>query len=116
MLRKAAEQGDFLVVALNSDESVRRLKGPTRPIYCAADRAHLLGELECVGAVVIFEQDTAEDVARAVQPDVLVKGKQYDVDAIPEARVVLAQGGRVELIDVVEGRSTTKTVEKIRAG
>lgn len=115
LLRRAAALGDFLVVAINADESVRRLKGPTRPIYSAADRAQLLGELECVGAVVIFDQDTPEKLIQTVNPDVLVKGRQYRLEDIPGAAFVQASGGRVELLDVVEGKSTTRTVERIRS-
>lgn len=115
LLRRAAALGDFLVVAINTDESVRRLKGPTRPIYSAADRAQLLGELECVGAVVIFGEDTPEKLIQTVKPDVLVKGRQYKLDEIPGAAFVQASGGRVELLDVVEGKSTTSTVERIRS-
>ncbi len=115
LLRRAAALGDFLIVAINTDESVRKLKGPTRPIYPAADRAQLLGELECVGAVVIFGEDTPEKLIQAVKPDVLVKGAQYKLEEIPGAAFVQARGGRVELLDVVEGKSTTRTVERIRS-
>jgi D-beta-D-heptose 7-phosphate kinase/D-beta-D-heptose 1-phosphate adenosyltransferase len=115
LLRRAAALGDFLVVAINTDESVRKLKGPTRPIYPAADRAQLLGELECVGAVVIFGEDTPEKLIQTVKPDVLVKGRQYKLEEIPGAAFVQASGGRVELLDVVEGKSTTRTVERIKS-
>ncbi|MFO0493466.1 MAG: adenylyltransferase/cytidyltransferase family protein, partial [bacterium] len=115
LLRRAAALGDFLVVAVNGDESVRRLKGAGRPIYPIADRAQLLGELECVGAVVVFDEPTPENVVHAVRPDVLVKGRQYRIEEIPGASFVQSHGGRVELLDVVEGRSTTGTVERIRS-
>lgn len=115
LLRRASALGDFLIVAVNGDESVRRLKGPTRPIYPIADRAQLLGELECVGAVIVFDEDTPEKVVHAVRPDVLVKGAQYQIDQIPGASFVQSYGGKVELLDVIAGRSTTNTVEKIRA-
>ncbi len=114
LLRRAAALGEFLVVAVNDDASVRRLKGPQRPIYPVHDRAQLLGELECVGAVVVFGEDTPEELVRLVRPDVLVKGAQYDIKSIPGAAFVQSYGGKVELLDVVEGRSTTRTVEKIR--
>ncbi len=114
LLRRAAALGDFLVVAVNTDDSVRKLKGPDRPVYTLADRAQLLGELECVGAVVAFGDDTPEALIRAIRPDVLVKGAQYDKGAIPGACFVESIGGRVELLSVVEGRSTTGTVTKIR--
>jgi len=116
LLRRAAALGDYLVVAINDDASVRKLKGPTRPVYGVEDRATLLGELECVGAVVVFGQDTPEELVHVVEPDVLVKGAQYEVDKIPGAKFVQDRGGRVELLDVVPGRSTTNTVGKIRGG
>lgn len=116
LLRRAAALGDFLVVAVNDDASVRRLKGPDRPVYSVQDRAALLGELECVGAVAVFGEDTPEDLVRAVRPEVLVKGAQYDEANIPGAAFVKSIGGRVALLDVVEGRSTTRTVQKIRGG
>jgi D-beta-D-heptose 7-phosphate kinase/D-beta-D-heptose 1-phosphate adenosyltransferase len=116
LLRRAAALGDYLIVAVNGDDSVRRLKGPTRPIYPIADRAQLLGELECVGSVVVFDEDTPEKVIHAITPDVLVKGAQYKIEDIPGAQYVIDHGGRVELLDVVPGRSTTNTVDRIRAG
>ena len=115
LLRRAAALGDFLVVAINDDASVRRLKGPERPIYTQDDRAALLGELECVSAVVVFSDDTPENLIRAIKPDVLVKGAQYDLDKIPGARFVIENGGKVELLEVVPGRSTTSTVSRIRS-
>lgn len=115
LLRQAAGCGDFLIVAINSDESVRKLKGAERPVYNERDRAELLGGLACVGAVVVFGDDTPERLIRAIRPDVLVKGAEYQGTAIPGAAFVESYGGRVELISMVEGKSTTKTVEKIRA-
>ena len=114
LLKRAAALGDFLIVAVNDDASVRKLKGPSRPIYPIQDRSQLLGELECVSAVVVFGEDTPEKIIHAVVPDVLVKGAQYKVSEIPGAAFVQKYGGRVELLDVVEGRSTTGTVAKIR--
>lgn len=114
LLRRAAALGDFLIVAINDDAGVRKLKGPGRPVYPVEDRAALLGELECVGAVVVFSDDTPESLVRAIRPDVLVKGAQYDPATIPGAAFVKSFGGRVELLDVVKGRSTTGTVSRIR--
>jgi D-beta-D-heptose 7-phosphate kinase/D-beta-D-heptose 1-phosphate adenosyltransferase len=114
LLRRAAALGDYLIVAVNDDASVRKLKGAGRPIYPIEDRAQLLGELECVGAVVVFGEDTPEKIIHAVVPDVLVKGAQYELDKIPGAKFVIDRGGRVELLEVVPGRSTTTTVERIR--
>lgn len=114
LLRRASELGDFLVVATNDDAGIRRLKGPDRPVYPMEDRVQLLGALEFVDAVVVFSDDTPEALVRAVRPDVLVKGAQYDKATIPGAAFVESIGGRVALLDVVEGRSTTSTVAKIR--
>lgn len=116
LLRRAAECGDFLIVAVNDDASVRKLKGPDRPVYPLTDRAQLLGELECVGAVVAFAEDTPERVIRAVRPDVLVKGAQYAPETIPGAEFVRSIGSQLRLLPIVEGRSTTRTLEKIRGG
>lgn len=114
LLRRAAATGDFLIVAINSDESVRKLKGPERPVYDERDRAELLGGLACVGAVVVFSEETPERLIKAVTPDVLVKGAEYEGTEIPGAAHVVGAGGRVELIGMVAGRSTTKTVARIR--
>ncbi len=119
LLRRAASEGDFLVVAVNTDESVRRLKGrkdPTRPVNGEIDRAELLGGLECVDAVVLFEDDTPERLIRAVKPDVLVKGAEYRVDQVPGAAFVQESGGRVVLLEMVEGKSTTGILSRARGG
>lgn len=116
MLRRAAGFGDFLVVAVNTDASVKRLnKGPDRPINNEIDRAELLSGLDCVGAVVLFDDDTPEALIRAIEPDVLVKGAEYSVNQIPGAKFVLDRGGRVELVEMIKGRSTTGLVERIRS-
>jgi len=117
LLERAAAMGDFLIVGLNSDDSVRRLKGgkdPSRPINTEHDRAVVLGGLACVGAVSIFDDDTPERLIRAVKPDVLVKGAEYTVEQVPGAAFVIQNGGRVELLSMVEGRSTTGAVARIR--
>ncbi|CAN5788655.1 D-glycero-beta-D-manno-heptose-7-phosphate kinase [soil metagenome] len=114
-LERAAELGDFLVVGVNDDAGVRRLKGPGRPVNDVAERAGMLAALQCVGAVIVFAEETPQKIVEAITPDVLVKGAQYDIDRIPGAAHVLQHGGRVELVEVVPGRSTTRTVEAIRA-
>jgi D-beta-D-heptose 7-phosphate kinase/D-beta-D-heptose 1-phosphate adenosyltransferase len=117
LLERAAAMGDFLIVGLYSDDSVRRLKGgkdPSRPINTEHDRAVVLGGLACVGAVSIFDDDTPERLIRAVKPDVLVKGAEYTVEQVPGAAFVIQNGGRVELLSMVEGRSTTGAVARIR--
>ncbi len=119
LLRRAADEGDFLIVAVNSDDSVRRLKGkkdPTRPINAEQDRAELLGGLECVDAVIVFDDDTPERLIRELRPDVLVKGAEYRVDQVPGASFVQECGGRVVLLEMIQGKSTTAIVTKARQG
>ncbi|MBA4120470.1 MAG: bifunctional heptose 7-phosphate kinase/heptose 1-phosphate adenyltransferase [Isosphaera sp.] len=115
LLRRARAEGDYLVVAINDDAGVRALKGPGRPVHTQADRAEILAALECVDAVTIFSEPTPEALVRSLRPDVLVKGDQYDKAAIPGAAFVESIGGRVALLSVVPGRSTTATVSKVRA-
>jgi rfaE bifunctional protein nucleotidyltransferase chain/domain len=117
MLSRAAELGDFLIVALNDDESVRRLKGPSRPVQTVDQRAEMLSALACVGAVVVFGDDTAVGLINAIRPDILVKGAQYDPDKVPEAIAMreLGGGGRVEWLPVVEGQSTTTNLAKLKS-
>lgn len=115
MLSRAAELGDFLVVAINDDASVRRLKGEGRPVQNVDDRVAMLSALGCVGAVVVFGADTAVDLVRAIKPDLLVKGAQYDPERVPEAIVMRELGcGRVEWLEVVPGQSTTSNLAKAR--
>ena len=115
-LEEAATLGDRLVVGVNADASVRRLKGPTRPLVPGEERAELVGALACVDAVVLFEEDTPERLIRAVQPDVLVKGGDWAVERIVGRELVEARGGRVLNIPLREGASTTGLVERILAG
>ncbi len=115
-LRAAEAMGDFLVVGLNSDASVRRLKGEGRPIVPEADRAEVLDALRAVDIVTVFDEPTAEELVRLVKPDVYVKGGDYTVDTLPEAKIVQKAGGRVEFIPFVEGRSTTNVIERIKSG
>jgi len=112
LLDKAAAEGDFLVVAINSDESTRRYKGPTRPINTQQDRARVLSGLEAVGAVVIYEDDTPKRLIEMYTPEVLVKGGEYDESQIPGASHVQANGGRLVRVAMVEGLSTTSTLKK----
>lgn len=113
-LQEARAQGDLLVVGLNSDASVRRLKGPERPVQVENDRAEVLAALGCVDFVVIFDEDTPYELIKAVQPDVLVKGGDWPVDKIVGSDIVLARGGEVKSLQFVNGKSTTSLVEKIR--
>ena len=113
LLRRARELGDVLVVCLNSDDSVRRLKGSGRPYTSAKDRAAILEALACVDAVVVFEEDTPAELLGRIRPDVWVKGGDYDPRSLPEAPLVEGWGGRVEIVPYVAGRSTTRIVEEI---
>ncbi len=115
-LQRARELGAGLVLGLNSDSSVRRLKGPERPLCVQEDRALVLSALSCVDRIVLFEEDTPLRLIEELRPDILVKGADYAVDQIVGAREVIAAGGRVETIELREGRSTTALVEKIRKG
>ena len=114
-LQKARAQGDCLVLGLNSDASVRGLKGPTRPINSELDRAEVVGALKAVDYVVIFGEQTAENLIAKVRPAVYVKGGDYTLDTLPEAKIVQSYGGRVHFVKMVEGRSTTNVIKKIAA-
>lgn len=113
-LSQAAAEADMLVVAVNGDESVKRLKGPTRPINNERSRALLLASLVMVDAVVIFNEDTPIDVVKAILPDVMIKGGDYTPEQIAGAKEVLANGGRVVINPLIEGLSTTQIIESIR--
>jgi rfaE bifunctional protein nucleotidyltransferase chain/domain len=110
----ARAQGDALVVGLNSDSSVRRAKGPTRPVNPEADRAFVLGSLRAVDFVVIFDEDEPRDLISKILPDVLVKGKDW-AHYVSGRDIVEANGGCVVLAEMVEGRSTTATIERMRS-
>ena len=115
-LTAAKNFGDVLIVGLNDDESVRRLKGASRPINSQDDRAEVLLGLKAVDHVIFFGEQTAENLIAEVKPDVYVKGGDYTLDTLPEAKIVQRYGGRVEFVNLVAGRSTTKIVEKILEG
>ena len=114
-LRQARTLGDALIVGVNADESVRRNKGPERPLTPEHERAEILAALDCVDAVVIFAEDTPDAIIKAVQPDVLVKGADWAADRIVGRETVEARGGRVVRMPIEEGHSTTAIVERIRA-
>ena len=105
--------GDVLVIGLNSDSSVRRLKGPSRPVSCQEDRAEVLAALGVVDAVTLFDEDTPESLINALLPDVLVKGADWAVESIAGAAAILAHGGSVLTVPLLEGRSTTGIIETI---
>ena len=115
-LTTARNFGDMLIVGLNTDESVRRLKGASRPINNQDDRAEVLLGLRAVDHVIFFGEATAEALITEVKPAVYVKGGDYTLETLPEAQIVQKYGGRVELVNLVAGRSTTNIVEKILTG
>ena len=114
-LQEARNCGDILVVALNTDQSVRKLKGPERPIQSEKDRAEILAALGCVDYTFLFSEDTPERVIKEIQPDVLVKGGDWAISEIVGSDFVLANGGEVKSLNFVDGRSTTNVVEKVRS-
>ena len=114
-LQEARKQGDLLIVGLNDDRSTRRVKGPGRPYLAQDDRAEILAALECVDCVVMFGERTAEQLVRALKPDVYVKGGNYSITDLPEARTVAEYGGQVYLTPFIPDRSTTDLISTIVA-
>jgi len=110
----ARARGDVLVVGLNSDESVKRLKGPDRPVRSEGERAYVLAALEAVDAVTLFEQDTPLQLVQLLQPDVIVKGGDYSPDTVVGANEVRGRGGEVVIIPLTPGHSTTSTIDRLR--
>jgi D-beta-D-heptose 7-phosphate kinase/D-beta-D-heptose 1-phosphate adenosyltransferase len=113
-LQEARSLGDLLIVGINADESVRRNKGAERPITSQDERAELVAALKCVDAAVIFGEDTPAEIIRLVQPDILAKGADWPADQIVGRDTVEARGGRVVLVPVEQGYSTTSLIERIR--
>jgi D-beta-D-heptose 7-phosphate kinase/D-beta-D-heptose 1-phosphate adenosyltransferase len=115
VLLAARSHGDALIVGLNSDASVRRLKGPTRPVRTAAERAYVLAALEAVDAVVVFDEDTPLQLVRHLRPSTIVKGGDYAPETVVGADDVRADGGNVVIVPLTPGQSTTSIIEKLRA-
>ncbi len=113
-LGEAAKEGNYLIVAINSDASVKRLKGPQRPIQSETTRARVLAAVSFVDAVVIFDEDTPAQLIELLEPDVLVKGGDYQPEQIAGSDSVLRRGGRVVINSILEGFSTTRTVERMK--
>lgn len=113
-LKKSRSFGDVLIVGLNSDTSVKSIKGPDRPINNENDRAEVLCALSSVDYVVLFDEDSPRDLLDLIKPNVYTKGADYTLKTLPEADVVLKNNGWVEFIDFVEGKSTTKIIDKIK--
>lgn len=113
-LKQAASLGDVLIVGLNDDDSVHRLKGDGRPVNRVNDRATVIGALECVDYVAVFSEDTPYNLIKAIQPDILVKGGDYKPDQVVGKDIVEAAGGKVEILPFVQGKSTTSIINKIK--
>ncbi len=111
---QAAKEADYLIVGLNSDASVKRLKGPERPINSTESRALVIANLVLVDAVVVFEEDTPYELITTLLPDILVKGGDYTIETIVGAKEVIANGGKVIINPIVDGFSTTNIIEKIK--
>ena len=114
-LQDARREGDALIVAVNSDRSVRAIKGPERPVNPEAERAEVLAALACVDAVVVFDEDDPQQIISRLQPDVLVKGADWAEHAIIGRETVESRGGRVVRVPLAEGYSTSAIIKKIRA-
>lgn len=113
-LTKAAQFGDYLIVGLNSDASIQLLqKGPARPLQDEKSRMHIIAALHVVDAVILFDEETPYELIQLVQPDILVKGADYQVEQISGHDIVLARGGKVELVELVKGYSTSAIERKI---
>ena len=115
-LQKTKTFADYMVVLLNSDKSVRSIKGEGRPVNTEDDRAEILCALNCVDYVVLFDEDSPRELLDEIKPDVYTKGADYTMETLPEADIMRKNGTRVEFIDFVQGKSTTETIRKINKG
>lgn len=113
-LNEAKKQGDILIVGVNSDDSVKRLKGESRPINNEEDRSEMLCGLKSVDYTVIFEEDTPEEIIGILKPSIHVKGGDYKKDDLPETKIVESYGGEVRILTFIPGKSTTNIVKKIQ--
>ena len=113
-LAQAANHGDILVIGVNTDNSVRRIKGETRPVQDEYARAILLASLSFVSAIVLFDDDTPYNLIKKIQPDILIKGSDYNIDDIVGSDIVINKGGKVITIDFIEGYSTSSIIEKLK--
>ena len=112
-LNEAKKQGDILIIGVNSDASVKRLKGATRPINSAVDRAEMLSGLKAVDFTVIFNEDTPIELISKIKPSIHVKGGDYKAEDLPEGKEVLKHGGEIRILTLVSGKSTTNIIKKI---
>lgn len=114
LLARAADLGNVLILGLNTDNSVQKLKGPERPLTREQDRAFQVASLLCVDAVCLFDEETPEELIKLISPDILVKGGDYTIDKIVGADFVQANGGQVAIIPFVNGYSTTSIINRIK--
>lgn len=112
-LEKTKSFADYLIVLLNSDKSVRSIKGPSRPINNENDRAEILSALRCVDYVVLFDEDSPKNLLDEIKPDVYTKGADYTIETLPEADIMQKNNTRVEFIEFVDGKSTTNILKKV---
>ena len=113
-LKEAKALGDILILGLNSDCSVKSLKGLNRPINNESDRAEVLSALKAIDYVVIFDEKTAENIVAEVKPDIYAKGGDYSIDTLPEAKIVAEHGGKTVLLQLVDGKSSTNIINKCK--
>ena len=113
-LNEAKALGDILILGLNSDSSVKSLKGSNRPINNESDRAEVLSALKAIDYVVIFDEKTAENIVGEVKPDIYAKGGDYSIDTLPEAKIVAEHGGKTVLLQLVDGKSSTNIINKCK--
>ena len=111
-LANSSKYGDILIIGLNSDSSVKKLKGANRPINNENDRAEVLSALSFVDYIIIFEETTPEKLIEIIKPDIYTKGADYTINTLPEAKTVLKNGGKIEFINLVQGKSTTNIIKK----
>lgn len=114
-LEGARREGDLLITAVNDDSSVRRLKGPGRPLMPASERAEILAALECTNYIVVFKDETVDELLRTLRPDVHAKGTDYTPESVPERETVLSYGGRIAIVGDPKERSTRTYLEKLRS-
>lgn len=114
-LQKTKTFADYCIVLLNSDKSVKSIKGPSRPINNENDRAEILSALRCVDYVVLFDEDSPRNLLDEIKPDVYTKGADYNMETLPEADIMKKNRTKVEFINFVEGKSTTGTIEKMKS-
>ena len=113
-LKESKSKGDVLIVGLNSDSSIKKIKGESRPINNEQDRTEVLSALENVNYIIVFNETTPVKLLDKIKPDIYTKGADYTIETLPEAETVIKNGGRVEFIKHVEGKSNTKIIDKIK--